>query len=188
MVRHKRRPSTATSRWAPNMPTETAAVRPATHTDFSAIAAMFEDFFAQHHRWQPEQFRPAPIGFTPAIFQTWLEARDAFNLAAVCNGATVGFARGHRFEGFATDFTYPRRGVHIGLIVVAPGMRRCGIGRALFAAIEALAREIDSEFVALNVHPLNDDARAFYAALGYNPDGEYRVKTIRKVKRFEADP
>jgi GNAT superfamily N-acetyltransferase len=66
-------------------------------------------------------------------------------------------------------------------------MRRNGIGRALFAAIEAWAHERDVEFIGLNVSPFNE-ARAFYAALGYDLNTEHRLKTIRKVRRFEAEP
>lgn len=170
------------------MPAAPASVRAAQHADFDAVAAMFDDFFALHHRWQPDLFRPKILGFTAAIFQDWLSQPDAFNLVAESEGSVVGYAGGGRFPGIANDFTFLRPGVHIAFIVVAPSARRQGVGRALFHAIEAWAREGDAEFIGLNMSPLNEGARTFYAALGYDLNNEYRAKTIRKVRRFEGDP
>jgi len=169
------------------MPAAAANVRPATHADFGAIAAMLGDFMAQHHGWHPDEFRPTLLGFTPAIFQGWLDQPNTLHLAAEIGGSVVGYASSSSFSGFANDFMFARPGVHIAFIVVAQAMRRKGVGRALFGAIEAWARESDAEYIGLNVTPLNDGARAFYASLGYDLRNEYRTKTIREVRRFEAD-
>lgn len=169
------------------MPTA-VSVRSATHTDFSAVAAMLEDFFAQHHRWHPEQFRPRLLGFTPAILQDWISRPTNFNLVAEVEGSAVGFTTGGSFPGVGNDFMFPRPGVFVAFIVVAPTMRRAGIGRALLGAIETWAANKDAEYIGLNVSPLNDDARAFYASLGYDINSEYRTKIIRRVKRFKAAP
>jgi ribosomal protein S18 acetylase RimI-like enzyme len=161
-------------------------VRRATHQDFAAVAGLMQDFMALHHRWQPEQFRTTLLGFTAAIFQGWLERQDELHLAAEVDANVLGYASATRLEGRGNDFVWLRRGVYISLIVVAPEQRRRGIGRGLFGAIEAWANEFEAEYVALNVYPLNDTARAFYAALGYGLSSEYRSKTLREVARLKT--
>lgn len=163
-------------------------VRPARHRDFGAVAELLRDFAAQHHHWQPEQFRPAFLGFTAAIFATWLDRPDELILAAECEGEVVGYASASRSAGVSGTATFPRRSVHIALIVVAADRRRLGVGRALFSAIEAWAAEFNAEYVGLFVSPQNDSAKAFYTSLGYDPTGEVRAKTLRHVKRFENEP
>jgi ribosomal protein S18 acetylase RimI-like enzyme len=165
-----------------------AIVRRATHRDFGAVARLMQDFIALHHRWQPEQFRSTLLGFSAAIFQIWLDRKDELHLAAEGDGNVLGYACATRWEGRGNDFVWVRRGVYIPFVVVAPDQRRRGIGRALFAAIEAWAHEYEAEYVALNVSPHNDAGRAFYATLGYDLSSEYRSKTLRKVVRLKAGP
>jgi GNAT superfamily N-acetyltransferase len=52
-------------------------------------------------------------------------------------------------------------------LVVAPDARRGGVGRALLAEAEALARGWGQPSLLLRVEASNSGARAFYAALGY---------------------
>ena len=163
-------------------------VRPAQYSDHGAIAGILEDFMLQHHHWRPNFFRPALIGFTPAVFATWLAEPDALNLVAEIDDGVVGYTRAGRYSGFANEFVFPRRGVHVGVLAVALQARRQGVGRALFRAVESRAEEFEAEFIGLDVSPLNAAARAFYAALGYAPVNEYRSKTLRRIERFEADP
>ena len=170
------------------MATASVCVRPAQHTDFDSVAAMLDDFMAQHHGWQPSRFRPTLIGFTPALFQTWIANPDELNLVAAFGANVVGYTRASRFSGFSNEFILPRRGVHVGLLMVASQSRRHGVGRALFAAVEDWAKAFEAEFIGLDMSPMNATARSFYTALGYDLTNEYRVKPLRRVKRFEADP
>jgi GNAT superfamily N-acetyltransferase len=163
-------------------------VRPARYTDHGAIAVILDDFMMQHHAWRPNFFRPTLIGFTPAIFQSWLAEPDELNLAAEIGEGVVGYTRAFRFSGFANEFVFARRGVHVGVLAVAPQARRRGVGRALFQAVEDWATAFEAEAIGLDVSPLNATARAFYATLGYDVVNEYRSKTLRRVRRFEADP
>jgi ribosomal protein S18 acetylase RimI-like enzyme len=168
--------------------TATAIVRHATHQDFGAVASLMQEFTALHHRWQPEQFRTTFLGFTAAIFQGWLERKDELHLAAEADANVLGYACATRWDGRGNDFVWVRRGVYVPFVVVAPDQHRRGIGRALFATIEAWAHEYEAEYVALNVSPYNDAGRAFYAALGYDLSSEYRAKTLRKVARLKTGP
>ena len=168
------------------MPDAAVNVRPARHDDFPAVATLLNDFTAQHNRWQPGLFRPAVLGFTEAIFQSWIEQPDALHLVAGSGSQIAGYASAYRFSGSASEFTYLRRGVYVGIIGVAADNRRAGIGRALFASIEAWAEDYGAEYIALNVNAQNEAAKAFYAALGYLPDSESRTRTLRQVKRMTS--
>jgi GNAT superfamily N-acetyltransferase len=163
-------------------------VRPARYTDHGAIAVILDDFMMQHHAWRPNFFRPTLIGFTPAVFQSWIAEPDELNLAAEIGEGVVGYTRAFRFSGFANEFVFPRRGVHVGVLAVAPQARRRGVGRALFQAVEDWANAFEAETIGLDMAPMNSTARAFYASLGYDVVNEYRSKTLRRVRRFEADP
>jgi ribosomal protein S18 acetylase RimI-like enzyme len=162
------------------------AVRRATYQDFDAVAQLMQGFMALHHRWDPEQFRTAILGFTAAAFQGWLERPGELHLAAETDAGVLGYACATRWEGRGNDFMWARRGVYIPYIVVAPDLRRKGIGRALFSAIEAWAEEFEAEYVGLNVNPQNEGARAFYATLGYDLASEYRAKTLRRIERLKT--
>jgi ribosomal protein S18 acetylase RimI-like enzyme len=170
------------------MPTAKVNIRPAHYTDFDAISEMMKGFMALHHRWQPELFRTALLGFTAAIFQGWLERKNELHLAAEVEGVVSGYACAASWDGWGNDLIWPRRNVFVQIVVVAPAKRRSGIGRALFAAIEAWAAEFEAEYIGLNVSPLNETARAFYAALGYEASNEHRAKNLRKITRIAIPP
>lgn len=170
------------------MATASVHVRPARYTDHGAIAVILDDFMMQHHDWRPDFFRQGLIGFTPAIFQTWLAEPDELNLAAEIEGSVVGYTRAGRYSGFANEFVFPRRSVHVGVLAVAHQARRKGVGRALFQAVEDWADAFEAESIGLDMSPLNATARAFYEAVGYHLVNEQRTKTLRRIRRFEADP
>jgi ribosomal protein S18 acetylase RimI-like enzyme len=163
------------------------SVRPATYSDFDAVAGMMTGFFAQHHHWHPDQYRPALLGFTQAIFQTWLQNKEELHLVAEIDASVIGYASASRWTSGGGSMTFPRRGVHVGLLVVASEQRRKGAARALFGAIEDWAAAYNAHAIGLNVSPANAEAKAFYTALGYHPDGEYRCKSLRRP-RYMTDP
>jgi GNAT superfamily N-acetyltransferase len=163
------------------------SARPATYNDFEAVAGMMTGFFAQHHHWHPDQFRPAILGFTQAIFQTWLQNKEELHLVAEIEARVIGYASASRWVTGGGTITFPRRGVHVGLLVVASEHRRKGAARTLFGAIEQWAAAYNAHAIGLNVSPANEEAKAFYAALGYHLDGEYRTKVLRRP-RYMTDP
>jgi ribosomal protein S18 acetylase RimI-like enzyme len=69
------------------------------------------------------------------------------------------------FLGFASFEARPLLNVHD--LVVAPGQRRRGVGRALLAAVEAGARALGCCRVTLEVRQDNAPARALYADVGF---------------------
>lgn len=78
--------------------------------------------------------------------------------------------------------------INIHDIVVAKEYRGSGVGRALFAEIETMAREVGACKVTLEVLEGNMPAKALYASLGY---GDYQLdpkmgKALFWQKRLET--
>jgi predicted GNAT superfamily acetyltransferase len=76
---------------------------------------------------------------------------------------------------------FARRGdsfVYVDRLVVAEGERGGGIGRALYDAVFARAREFGRAEVTceVNVRPANPESLAFHARLGFEPLGEQETK------------
>jgi ribosomal protein S18 acetylase RimI-like enzyme len=93
---------------------------------------------------------------------------NAFSVIARIDGDPVGLA--NCFFGFSTFAARPLVNIHD--MVVDARFRGRGIGRALFAEIEAIAVSRGACKVTLEVLSGNAPARALYASLGY---GDYAL-------------
>ncbi|HEU5325514.1 MAG TPA: GNAT family N-acetyltransferase [Candidatus Limnocylindria bacterium] len=109
---------------------------------------------------------------------------DAPTLVAVdAEDAVVGFAH----TGPLRDADLPAEGrAEIYTLYVHPGAWRAGIGRALVDEVEAfcLARDMDELFAW--VFEANHAARAFYAAVGFVPDGATQIDDFGGVQPVEV--
>jgi diamine N-acetyltransferase len=166
------------------------AIRPAGPGDYKAITALRQDLSRQSHRERPDTFRPSFLGLTEATFLPWLQAPNHIVMVV-----DIGGPDGSEVAGFASvwlgtpqdsDIMFPTTSLFIGEIVVAEAFRRRGIGRMLFHAVEAEGRRHGVEAIGLSVNTPNAEARAFYDSLGYEPQGEYRRKPLRRIVRMEG--
>lgn len=79
--------------------------------------------------------------------------------------------------------------LYVDRIVVAPDAHGRGIGRALYDAVDARARELGLGVVTceVNVDPPNPQSLAFHERLGFEPVGELVTKggavTVRLLRR-----
>ena len=94
------------------------------------------------------------------------DSPSAFSVLAFIDGEPVGLA--NCFFGFSTFAARPLVNIHD--MAVSPEHRGQGIGRKLFGAIEAIARERNACKITLEVLEGNTPAKALYASLGY---GDY---------------
>lgn len=82
--------------------------------------------------------------------------------------------------------------LYVDRIVVAPRAHGRGIGRALYEAVDARARELGLGVVTceVNVEPPNPASLAFHERLGFEPLGELVTKggavTVRLLRRAVA--
>ena len=72
--------------------------------------------------------------------------------------------------GFSTFAASPLVNIHD--LIVSPEARGEGVGKALFAAVEEIARDKGACKVTLEVLSGNEPAKALYASLGY---GDYTL-------------
>ena len=106
----------------------------------------------------------------PALARAELPARlsqipGAFSLLAYQGEVPVGLV--NCFEGFSTFACRPLLNVHD--LAVLPAWRGRGIGRALLARVEAIARERDCCKLTLEVLQGNHPAQALYRVQGFHP-------------------
>ena len=106
----------------------------------------------------------------PALARTELPARlsqipGAFSLLAYLGEVPVGLV--NCFEGFSTFACRPLLNVHD--LAVLPTWRGRGIGQALLARVEAIARERGCCKLTLEVLQGNRPAQALYRARGFHP-------------------
>jgi diamine N-acetyltransferase len=162
-----------------------AAIRPARLSDFNAVNAMRQDLSRQSHRERPDTFRPQLLGATEATFHQWLNIENHIVLVAGAGDDVAGFVTIWIGGAQDSDVMFPSESLFIGELAVAPEYRRRGVGRLLFAAVEAEGLKRNVETIGLSVNSLNAEARAFYESLGYAAQGEYRRKVMRTVVRIE---
>ncbi|MGZ4150177.1 MAG: N-acetyltransferase family protein [Actinomycetota bacterium] len=107
---------------------------------------------------------------------------DGLVVVAEDDGEVVGFAVGEvrrrdpdeRFE--IVDFV---NGV-VTELYVAPAARRRGAGRALLGALDERFRDSGCGAVTIEVFAPNRDARAFYAALGFEERDVYVFRSLAR--------
>ena len=97
-----------------------------------------------------------------------MAAAGGFSLIARVGGEPVGLA--NCFVTFSTFEGRPLVNIHD--LVVLPGARGTGVGRALMVAVEAAARARGAGKVTLEVLSGNARAQGLYSALGY---GNYQL-------------
>lgn len=123
-----------------------------------------------------DEYARDPMGGSEPLCE---EARDrlipglksmpgAFSVIARADGVAVGLA--NCFMGYSTFAGRPLVNIHDMVVTAAHRGKR--VGRAMFAVIEAVARDRDANKVTLEVLEGNTGARALYASLGY---GDYAL-------------
>jgi len=143
------------------------AVRQVDYTDPRDEAEMVEllDHYARDPMGGGE---PLSAGTRVTLAAKLAEQPHAFSLIASVDGEPVGLA--NCFDGFSTFAAKPLVNVHD--IVVKSEHRGRGVGKALFAAIEAKALAKGACKVTLEVLSGNEPAKSLYASLGY---GDYEL-------------
>ncbi len=127
-------------------------IRRACPADYAAYARLF-----------PEMKTHDPAH----ALEVWLATIAPFSWMATDDSGVVGYCYCQEYA----DSGYVRN------VVVAPNVRRAGVGRALMDATAAHLRSLGKCAWRLNVEPSNDAAIALYRAMGMHT--RYRAKALR---------
>ena len=137
-------------------------IRRGTMPDLPRIAELFEayrQFYGQ---------APDPDG-ARAFLRERLQAGDSAILIAERDRRFVGFAQ--LYPSFSS--TAMKRLWILNDLFVAPAHRRGGVGRALMAAAEDLARATSARGLVLATQKTNATAKALYQACGWKLDDAF---------------
>ncbi|MCC6996703.1 MAG: GNAT family N-acetyltransferase [Deltaproteobacteria bacterium] len=72
---------------------------------------------------------------------------------------------------------------YFGLLSIAPGHQRAGLGRSLVAHAEALCKAEGARHMDLKIVNLREELPAYYASLGYRESGSSAFKDTGKLRR-----
>jgi len=128
-------------------------IRPATAADAGRLAALLTD----------EGYPAGESDLTARVER--FSTPDSHVLAAEASGEVIGFVAFHLIPRFETDERFAR----VVALVVDPGVRARGIGRALMAEAERIAREDGAAFLEVTSGHHRPEARKLFEALGYDP-------------------
>lgn len=136
-------------------------IRPATADDAAVLAALFNainslDGAGPVVRMTADVVRRDLLGAEPL----------ALLLVGCLDGPVVGFATAHRLY----DSTRAAPCLMLNDLYVAPEARRRGVARALMARLSAIALESHAACLWWGVDQGDEEASAFYAALGATPE------------------
>lgn len=141
-------------------------IRRATPADARLLVALNEHVHAPHLRAEPTLYRVTDADDLYFWFASRLARSD---VAVFLAEEALGFAMAVHVRTPGSALTLPRDFVLLDQIAVAPAERRHGVGRALMRAVEQHAAECGAHSVQLDVRAFNEEAIAFYRALGYMP-------------------
>jgi predicted GNAT superfamily acetyltransferase len=157
--------------------------------------------------------RPADLGrvaelndaAVPAVNELGLEGLTAhvpaceLALVAEADGEILGFllavapGADYASENYRWFSSHLPGSLYVDRIVVAPSAHGRGVGRALYGAVDARARELGLGVVTceVNLEPPNPQSLAFHARLGFTAVGEQATKggtvVVRMLSRAVAD-
>ena len=136
--------------------------------DLVAIEELFEELDALHRERLPERFHAS---VEPARSQDHLleviHGPDTAFLIAEDGGDVLGLVHLAVRSAPELPMFVQRRFVAVENFVVAKRAQRRGVGRALMTAADAWARNHGAIGMELTVYEANEEAFAFYRALGY---------------------
>lgn len=145
-------------------------IRPATRGDGEALGRLGARLVALHHGFDPQRFMAASAGTADGYgryLASQIDDADTIVLVAEQAGQVVGYVYG-TIEG--VDYMAlrgPAAVLHD--VIVAPDVRRSGVGRGLVRAILDAFSAREAPRVVLSTAARNETARAFFEGLGFRP-------------------
>lgn len=145
-------------------------IRRATEKDMAGINSLLMQVCLVHHKGRPDLFKYGAKKYTDDQLRNIIHDDKRPILTAVNeNGDVLGYAfcvfQQHKNDNILTDI----KTLYIDDLCVDENLRGQHIGRQLYEAVLAYARENGCYNVTLNVWSLNESAMKFYEACGLKP-------------------
>lgn len=122
-----------------------------------------------HHVIRPDIFRSGALKYTPEQLQELLKDASKPIFVAEENDKVVGYCFCQIRDYAGSTVQADRKELYIDDLCVDENCRGQHIGKTLYDHANAYAREIDCQFLTLNVWCGNDSAMKFYEMAGLTP-------------------
>lgn len=142
-------------------------IRRATLADVPVLVSLNRGVQEMHANAYPERFRrDAPIAVVERTFSEMIEAPSSYWLVAE-DEQPIGFLSAEFRERDESWCLVSHRVCYLAGIVVAPGLRRRGVARALLAELKRESEVRGGVRIELEVWAFNEPAREAFAKLGF---------------------
>ena len=148
-------------------------IRFAAESDLFAVNLLRKEVNDLHVAGKPEIFKP---GFSAPLRDYLYEVchdPEKRVLVADCDGVVAGYAILHAVHRPETPYMFSRHYLDVDEFCVSQNVRRQGIGAALVRFIRDYAKAEGFPRVELNMWEFNQDALAFYEAVGFSTYRRY---------------
>lgn len=148
------------------MADRTIHVRLAEPSDAEGIVALMQEVQAVHVAARPDLFKPGGTE-NAAETRARMQLPDSFMWVATLDSKIVGYAYARLAPEPENPWRFAARTFILDQMGTKSGLRRQGIGRAMWNAVLDVASAERAERVVLNVWSFNPGAREFYDRLGF---------------------
>ncbi|MEM9556202.1 MAG: GNAT family N-acetyltransferase [Acidobacteriota bacterium] len=137
--------------------------------DVRALIGLNEAVQRLHAAHEPTRFVSDPDPEEVASYFTQLfESPDRFIDIASVEGEPAGYIVYELRSMAEVVFKHPMQLLYIHQIATARRFRRCGVGRALLAAVEDFARARGIDRIELDSYAFNREAHRFFESAGFS--------------------
>jgi ribosomal protein S18 acetylase RimI-like enzyme len=151
-------------------------VRDARESDLRSIAELLLLVHQMHVKAQPETYRDISHERALEFVAPRLTESNGYLRVAEFESAVDGYCSAEIQSYPGIPIFHPGEFIYVNEIVVRPGSRRRGVGRALLVDLKEFAREKGVTEIKLDVGNFNSQARAFFQSQGFEVSRE-RMRT-----------
>ena len=136
--------------------------------DLHGLARLAEQVQQQHAEDYPDAFKfPVDGGKVEKMFQHVIVADDQDILVAADADRLIGYLWYEKLRRSGNVFKWPSTQLYVNHVCVDGGRRGEGIGEALFAALDRIARDGGYDGIILDTWAANTRAHAFFRRRGF---------------------
>ena len=161
------------------MPRSPVTARRATVDDIPALVGLWQELRQLGGRAE-RAMNPVAIPDIDVRLREAIAGDECHVVLASADGEPAGMAI---YRPIQPDPLSDSRVLQMTHVIVTPGKRRRGVGRALLAAGADIAERLAVEHVGVGVYPSLRDASRFYARLGFAPVVVQRIAPIGVLRR-----